>query len=163
MSTRDAMVAKLATDQAAFAQSARARLLEEANVALRWLMVALLALNVLAAAGVLGNALLSLATKGPPLGAFLLGILAALAMGFLGHRANMRMIEPIAQAHQYWVGVTAGEPLDAVRWAGIEQAVADATQASRWVKVAAWLSLIAFLIGCGAAAYLAVFGYGRPW
>ncbi|MBN8830177.1 MAG: hypothetical protein J0G94_05995 [Sphingomonadales bacterium] len=163
MSAREEMVAKLAADQAAFAQATRARLIQEANVSLRWLKAALLALNGAAALAVLDSALLPLATKGPPLGLFFAGLLAALAMGFLAQRANMAMIAPIAEAHQYWIGITAGEALDPVRWAGIEQAVADATGQSRWVKIAAWLSVAAFSAGCGAVAYLALWGYRLPW
>jgi hypothetical protein len=163
MTAREDMVARLAADQAAFAQATRARLIQEANASLRWLKVSLLALNGAAALTVLDSALLPLAAKAPPLALFFLGLLAALAMGFLAQRANMAMIEPIAQAHQYWIGITAGEPLDPVRWAGTEQAVAEATRQSRWVKVAAWASAAAFVFGCGAGAYLAFWGYGRPW
>lgn len=145
-----------AADQAAFAQSARSKLIEETSASARWLMASLLTLNGVAANSVLDSSLISISLKFIPLGMLFFGTLAALSMAFFGQIANKAMINPINAANFFWIEIAAGETFDESRWKEIESDISKAMRKTGAVKIAGLCSAIMFTIGCVAASLIAV-------
>lgn len=116
----------------------------------KWLLSSLLAVNSAGAFAAFqieaGEALQAWA-----LGAFVVGIIAALLSGHLGIRAGLRLAGPMGENLGYWRAVQ----INGFRIRDTETAFmafpGSALQTARGPYAFGYLSLISFIIGCGLA------------
>ena len=145
--TWDAQVKAIAANEVSSCISAKQTIIEEHSASFKWLMASMLAIN---AGGLLKVGELESVSPAHQLTAavaFLIGILAALAIAWLGQIAGRKMIEPLAQAIAFWTMTSATGEFDEEEHnqviANIQKSLKFGTR-SRW---AGWLSVLAFTTG----------------
>jgi len=127
--------------------SAKQTILEEHSASFKWLMASMLAINA-------GGLVKCADVVGIPSSwrlvaaiSFLVGVLAALAIAWLGQRAARAMLTPLGEMIAFWTLVSATARFDETEHkkllANVQASVASG-QKSRW---AGWLSTIAFAVG----------------
>lgn len=144
---RLARVKAIAAAEVASFTTAKQTILEEHSASFKWLMASMLAINSCGLIKVSDlNSLQAMHQLAASI-AFLVGILAALAIAWLGQIASRRMIEPLALAIAFWTITSATGEFDEEEHSEIIakiQASVKSGNRSRW---AGWLSTIAFSAG----------------
>lgn len=137
---------ELAATELTRTSESRRTLLDEHSASFRWLMASFLAINsggllFLANSKVHNLRLYSVAGV-----SFYLGIIAALAVAWLGQRVNRRAIAPLSKLESYWALVSATGKFDQEEFDAVMAEVA-LTANPGMARYAGWLSVIAFSVG----------------
>jgi len=138
---------RIAKAQLNAATKASDRLLEEHSAAFRWLMASFLAIN--------GGGLLVLKDLGAPWNkyeiaagfAFYAGIVAALAIAWLGQKASRAALTPFSKLSSFWTTVAATGEYSITDHREILAEFPLVERKSRFAPLAGWLALLAFTFG----------------
>ncbi len=127
--------------------SAKDTLLREHSDAYKWLMVSLLAINAGGLLKVADFASIGSIKSFAAGTAFLIGILAALAIAWLGQISARKMMQPLAELIAFWSIASVSGHLDEAQFKALGTKVQLATNGAlrnRWVS---WISVLAICFG----------------
>jgi hypothetical protein len=149
----DETVRQIAATELAASISAKQVLLEEHSASFRWLMASMLAINGGGLLALNDSAAIGVYWKAAATFSFYVGILAALAIAWLGQIATRRMLVPLAELIGFWSLVSSTSYFDQTDHAAIIKKVEASMKASYFSRWAGWLSVLAFSAGLATSVF----------
>jgi len=132
------------------AKSSRQALLEEHSASFKWLMASMLALNSGGLFALSDMADIEGAHRAASAIMFVIGILCALAIAWLGQISARKMLEPLSEMTSFWIVAAASGQFNEDEHSRIGSEIQSVIDKSKKARYCGWVSVVAFVLGVGS-------------